>query len=232
VKRGSFKENLPGDNRSVEELKVELQKQELIGKIAKMNEKAFKHKILTAISGVGSFLIVTLIFKFYLLERGISPDVSAALSLIAGFFAAFLVMAVSGLIKEFTIKSGIIEVSSKLEEKIEIVQTNIEESKKELEKEISILNNNLSLAMQSIDNKIANINQNQNLQQLAGSLRMGNTATKIYNNYPPEQHKEIQTFVKGVKQIKELDDRDTEDALKTAPIETLVRQQALEEDSV
>ena len=39
-------------------------------------------------------------------------------------------MAVSGKIKEFSIKSGFVQISSKLEEKIEIVQNDVAESKK------------------------------------------------------------------------------------------------------
>jgi hypothetical protein len=220
------------EDLNIEQLKEEFQKRELRSRITKMDEKAFKQKIFTAISAVGSFLVVTFLFSNYLTAAGKSPDLSAALSLVAGFFAAFLIMAISGIIKEFSIKSGIIEVSSKLEQKIEIVQTNIEESKKEVEKEISSLNHNISLAMQSIDNKISNVNQNQTLQQLAGSVRMGNTETRIYNIPPPEnpeERKELrQTVAKGIKQIEEIAERDTEDVLEHAPTESLIRQQALE----
>jgi hypothetical protein len=227
------KEDIPRDDRSkqetIEYLKEELQKSELRSRIAKMDEKASKQKIFTAISAVGSFLIVTFLFSNYLTAAGKSPDVSAALSLVAGFFAAFLIMAASGIIKEFTVKSGIIEVSSKLEEKIEIVQTNIEESKKEVEEKISALNQNIALAMSSIavDNKIANMNQNQNKmsQQVPMHFNFG-------SGLPDEEKRRVEKEAKAkrTQQIANYNDRNIEDIVKNAPIKSEIKQQALEED--
>jgi hypothetical protein len=217
---------------TIEELEEELHRKELRNKIAKMDEKALKQKILIGISAVGSFLVVTFLFSHYLLASSKPSDynLSAALSLVAGFFAAFLIMAISGIIKEFSIKSGLIEVSSKIEQKIENVQTNVEESKKELEEKISLLNQNVALSIQSIDNKIANMNQIQNMQQLASNTRMG-FRQNLNLSLSQEQMIKAAT-TKAKKQIKSLEDRDTDDILQNAPTAStdrpLVRQKAIE----
>jgi mannitol-specific phosphotransferase system IIBC component len=207
---------------TVHELEEEFQIKQLRNKIAKMDEKALKHKILIAISAVGSFVIVTFLFFHYLLVATKSDyNVSAVLSVIAGCFAAFLIMAISGIIKEFSIKSGFIEVTSKIEEKIETVQTNVEQSKKEVQEKIS----NLNQAIQSIDIKITSMNQNQ----LVSNPRMGDTVF----NFPGKDETKLikEKFAKGQKQIKNLEDRSEHDLGDATTEETIVRQKTLEGDA-
>ena len=61
-----------------------------------------------------------------------NDEISRALSLVAGFFSAFLVMLVSGIIKEFSIKTGLIEVTSKLQQDIKNVKEDVTQSKEEI----------------------------------------------------------------------------------------------------
>jgi hypothetical protein len=209
---------------TVHELEEEFQIKQLRSKIAKMDEKALQHKTLIAISAIGSFVIVTFLFFHYLLVATKSDyTVSAVLSVLAGCFAAFLIMAISGIIKEFSIKSGFIEVTSKIEEKIETVQTNVEQSKKEVQEKIS----NLNQAIQSIDMKITSMNQNQ----LVSNSRMGDINIPI--NIPSKDETKLikEKVVKGQKQIKNLEDRSEhlEDVATTE--ETIVRQKTLEGDA-
>ncbi len=190
--------------KSVIDLKEELEKKELINKISKIDKYIDKGKILITISSVGAFVLVTLLF-FYLLSLGNKSDnnIPAVLSLLAGSFASFLIMAVGGIIKEFSIKSGLIEVTSKLQEKIENVQTDIGQSKREIEEKIVFLNQNLNQSIQSIDNKITNTN------------RTGDN--KFYNNYKPSAEQldyVAKAVVKQIVEVEELNKRNVDKLLK------------------
>jgi hypothetical protein len=129
--------NDPLLDETIEELQERLQKKELRSKIAKKDEKVLRGKIVTAVSGVSSFVIVSFLFFHYLFVTTKSDyNVSAILSLIAGSFAAFLIMMISGMIREFSIKSPIFEMTSKLEEKIKEVQTDVTQSTKDINDKI------------------------------------------------------------------------------------------------
>ena len=190
------------ETETLQSLEEEFKIKELKRKIAKIDEKLFKHKIIIAISAVGSFLLVTSLFYLHLFKTSDTFDynLSAALSLVAGFFAAFLIMAISGIIKEFSIKSGLIEVSSKLEQKIENVQTNVEISKKEVEEKISTLNQNITNAIQSINNNIAaNWNKNQqSVESKTGDITINNITEKEEKEKTEERTaKIIQGYIEG-----------------------------------
>ncbi len=224
----TLREGLPVE--SVESLEEEFRIKELKRKIAKVDEKITKHKILIGISAVGSFLVVTYLFSNYLLNPTKPSDVnlSAGLSLAAGFFAAFLIMAISGIVKEFSIKSGLIEVSSKLEQKIENVQTNIEVTKKEVEDRISTLTQSVNSAIQtinSINNSVAN--WNQNMQSFQG--KMGDQRTSLYiNTEQKEEEKQTKIFegyIKGEKESKDLNNRATDIDVDSAPTKSFIKQQ-------
>lgn len=84
-------------------------------------------------------------------------------------------MSASGIIKEFSIKSGLFEFTSKLEDKIQNVQTDVVESKRDLEDKINALNQNLNQSIQSMSSKIdtkitSSANQNQFTNIDIGSL--------------------------------------------------------------
>jgi tetratricopeptide (TPR) repeat protein len=66
------------------------------------------------------------------------------LSLAAAAFPSFLILAISGIFKEFTFKTGFVEITSKLSEKIDDVQTDVNESKTEVKEKIAELNQNIS----------------------------------------------------------------------------------------
>ena len=92
-----------------------------------------KYRIFIALSGILSFLIVSYVFSQWLPKIGASSDISAPLSLVAGAFAAYILMSTSGIIKEFSVKgAGLFEFTSKLEDRIEEVKTDVVHSKREI----------------------------------------------------------------------------------------------------
>ena len=83
--------------------------------------------------------IVTTTFFFLLSNRsGISPVHSAILGLVAGVIVVFIIMAISGILKEFSFKSPLFEMTSIMMDRIENVNLRPaikaqENAKKEIE---------------------------------------------------------------------------------------------------
>lgn len=83
--------------------------------------------------------IVTTTFFFLLFNRsGISPLHSAILGLVAGVIVVFIIMAISGILKEFSFKSPLFSLTSIMKDKIENVNVGPaikaqENAKKEIE---------------------------------------------------------------------------------------------------
>jgi hypothetical protein len=169
-------------------------------------QKKFKFRMILAAVSIGSFIVVGFFFfSIFSTIRSIDINISAGLSIIAGAFCAFLVMGVTGIVREFTIKSGFIEISSKLEEKIQNVQTDVVKTKKDIEDKIS----NLNQTIQAIDTKVTT------------SLTFGvKQDTRIFQS-DPEIAKRLERMEKTVKQtndrlnIKKLSKERLEEILQT-----------------
>jgi tetratricopeptide (TPR) repeat protein len=141
-----------------------------------------RYRILIAVSGIISFLIVSYVFFQWLHNIGTTSDISAALSLVAGAFASYLVMSASGIIREFSIKgAGLFEFSSKLEDRIKEVKTDVVDSKREIGERISLLTQNLQQNIQSLDSKL-NMTLNSKMNQQL-SIEFGGEMGKMLSDY-------------------------------------------------
>jgi tetratricopeptide (TPR) repeat protein len=118
-------------------LRKKIKLAQLRSQIRKEEETALRDKIIIAGIAVAAFVIVSHLFYYYTFAQiDIDSNVSAALSLVAGFFSAFLIMTITGVLKEFSVKAGLIEFSSKLEKDIQNVETRVVKTKEEIASKI------------------------------------------------------------------------------------------------
>jgi tetratricopeptide (TPR) repeat protein len=122
-----------------------------------MKETRAKYKALTASASIITFILTNYLFIYTLTAFKVNLNISAVLSIVAGAFSAYIVMALSGVIKEFSIKSGFVQISSKLEEKIENVKNDLSESKRDIGEKISGLNTSLQSVNSTLDSIMLHI---------------------------------------------------------------------------
>lgn len=138
------------------------------------NETPTNHKILITIACVVSFLVVSYVFFSWLRGIQVTPNIAASLSLLAGSFVAFLIMALSGLIREFSIKSPLFAMSATLEERIKNVQSEVVESKKEIGDKIFGLTQTINNVQSLVSTNTINSRVDQST-----SLNLGDMVTQI-----------------------------------------------------
>jgi tetratricopeptide (TPR) repeat protein len=142
------------------------------------NIKANNEKLKFLIFLTLTFLGITSFIFFLFLIFAIPPSYSGIMGIGCGFFICFLIMGINGYLKEFIIKSPFFEISSKLEEKIEKVNYDINESKKDTSEKINDLKQNISLLYNSINNLVSNIsNTNVNTKSISQSNNTSNIFT-------------------------------------------------------
>jgi tetratricopeptide (TPR) repeat protein len=117
------------------------------------SENSENRQFKAIIGAVGSFLFAAALMFFLFNAYKVNPIASATLGLSAGAFVVFIIMGISGILKEFSIKSPLLEMTSILKERIVNVQNDLTESKKEIKEKIVDLNQSI----QSINNTIKNM---------------------------------------------------------------------------
>jgi hypothetical protein len=119
------------------------------------------NKIITAISGIFVFIAVSYIFSVWLQAMGTASNVTAVMAVIAGSFSSYVILAVSGTIKEFAVKGGLIEFTAKMERDIDNVRTDVSESKRELTERISSLNQTVENVQFLVQSNIMHMSSSQ-----------------------------------------------------------------------
>jgi len=140
----------------VKKLEEELRVNKLKNQIDTEKHNSFKNSIISksliGIFGIITFIVVTFvslqIFSTYEIDKTMLP----IFSIIAGAFTTYIIFIAGRIVKEFTIKGGTMELSTKLQEEIKNVQNDVKESKKEIEgvsKQIQQMHNIMSSKMTS-----------------------------------------------------------------------------------
>jgi len=130
------------------------------------NEKA-EHKISLIAVSIGCYLLTSGLIFFMFNRAAVTPIASAVLGLLAGTFVVFIIMGISGTLREFSIKSPLLELTSTLKERIEYVKEDLAESKKDINEKISELNQNI----QSINNTVNNMTTSSATSQSTGKAK-------------------------------------------------------------
>ena len=135
---------------------------------------------------------------FVFSKYAVPPLASAVLSLVAGGFVVFVVMGISGLLREFSIKSPLLELTSSLKERIEYVKEDLSESKKDINEKIS----NLNSTIQSISNRIDNMSLSMsNSDSRARSSSNAHLTSQVSTN-TGEVVKEVGKFTMDLLELK------------------------------
>jgi tetratricopeptide (TPR) repeat protein len=119
----------------------------------------FLHRLIFILGTVGVFLgTIALTFYFF---NTFKLDVlaSSIISISVATFIVFIIMGISGMLKEFSIKSPLFEITSSLKERINEVKDNLDESKKEINEKISALNQNIQYISNRFENITSSITQ-------------------------------------------------------------------------
>ena len=133
----------------------------------------------------GTFILIVLFFLLFIFSTRLSDTtIPAILALATGAFAAYLVLILTGILREFTFKAAFVEVSSKLEEKIEKVESNVTESTEEVKEKIRDLTQNIqtmNIANRFTANPSLQVTKENFQDRLESQLRSecGSTKTKI-----------------------------------------------------
>lgn len=119
-----------------------------------------RNLISTVVVVVICFLLSTVLIFYIFSQSLVDPRTSAVLGLICGAFVAFIIMALNGSLKEFSVKSPLFEMTSVLKERIQYVQDDLVESKKEIKEKIASLENKINITtnnqMTANPNQVAN----------------------------------------------------------------------------
>ncbi|HEY9387397.1 MAG TPA: hypothetical protein VIP70_10180 [Nitrososphaeraceae archaeon] len=146
-----------------------------------------RFKIIMIALTVASFLLTIGLVFFLYNEFGVNSIASATLAIVAGAFVVFILMGISGLLNEFSLKSPLFEMTSILRERIGYVQTDLAESKKEIKEKIADLNQNI----QSINNTIKNITASSSLSTSTSDAHLSSQV----NNHFGEVVKEVKSMI-------------------------------------
>ncbi len=159
----------------------------------KSNERS-EHKAVLIAASIGSYLLTAGLIFFLFNAFGVTPIASAALALAAGAFVVFILLGVTGTLREFSVKSPLFELTSVLRDKIDYVKEDLTESKKEISKRISTLNENI----QSINNAINTIVKSQSMSESKSDAHL----TSQINNNLGEVVKEVRQLTMDMLSIK------------------------------
>lgn len=122
---------------------------------------------------IGSFFLTIVAFFTWLPKIGVDSNIFAVLSLVAAAFVSYLVITVFGIVKEFSLKGGSFEFTSKLEE----VKTDVKDTKRDVASGFA----NISNAIQSINMRFDTAITNQ--------FRSDQKTNVIVNNLKEAQEK-------------------------------------------
>lgn len=107
-------------------------------------------RVLVAISAISSFILGMILSQWIFSYFQIESVTSGVMSVVSGTIIAWIVLMLSGILKEFTIKGAGFELSSKLKELKDEVKT----SNTEICEKINNLNQNFLSSVQSLNNRI------------------------------------------------------------------------------
>jgi tetratricopeptide (TPR) repeat protein len=91
-----------------------------------------KDEVIKVAVAIACFLSITFLIFFAFLRFEVGPLASGILGLLGGIFIVLIVMGLSGIVRELAIKSPFLEISSKLVEKVQSVQNDVNQTKEDV----------------------------------------------------------------------------------------------------
>jgi len=124
-----------------------------------IKEPSLTHRIVAIIGGTASFVITVWIF-FTLFSLKAEPNIAVVMSVISGIMVGWIVLSLSGVLKQFSLKSPFFEMTANIEKKVDEIKTEA----KDLKNDVSKINQRIDTV---ITNQISN-NQSQSVQIING----------------------------------------------------------------
>lgn len=143
-----------------EELKIATIKNQIDTENKKTRTNSIVGKILIGAFGIIAFIVVTFVSLQIFSSYGIDPKLSPIFSLLSGAFATYIILMASGIVKEFTIKGGTLELSTALQEDIKNVQNDVKETKKDISDKYERLIQHINTRIDTVfTSSVSNVNQ-------------------------------------------------------------------------
>jgi len=136
------------------------------------NDLNTQKRVLVACASISGFILGAILFQFIFNFFQMESISSTIMSIVGGTIIAWIILMMSGILKEFTIKGGSFELSSKLKE----VQDELKTSNTEICGKINNLNQNFLTSSQNLNNRIDTVVTNI-------SNNNASAETKIVHNY-------------------------------------------------
>ena len=91
-----------------------------------------KQRILVGIAGIGSFLGCSYFFFYLFQSSQVDSITSTVMSIIASSVVVWIILSLSGILKEFTLKGGSFELTAKLKDEINNVRLDVADSRRDM----------------------------------------------------------------------------------------------------
>lgn len=158
---------------------------------------------------IALFVIITVGF-FYVFQNEVDNSIAIVMSVVSGGIVAWIILSVSGILKEFSIKGGIFEMSAKIKEEIDSVKKEVSETRIDMIEKFADIKLSVS-NIQSVNsqNKLE-VNLNQTKEELADTIAdSGIPETKIEpdKKIPKEQMEKIDALMNRVKALEDSIDK-------------------------
>jgi len=131
---------------------------------------ATKKRVLVAIAAISLFILGMILSQWIFSFFQIESITSGVMSVVSGTIIAWIVLMLSGILKEFTIKGASFELSSKLKE----FQDEMKTSNKEICGKINNVNQNIQNSFQNINTRIDSI---------VNTVSTSNSESRMVNYY-------------------------------------------------
>lgn len=152
------------------------------------------------------FVLISLGFFYYFKNSQVEHSVATIMSVISGVIIVWIILSVVGILKEFTIKGGSFEISSKLKDDINNVRQDVSETRREMiekfaDLKLSINTISSSKSESKIEQKFYNEKTNLNsiMEQSGITSKKLDTSKEI----PKEEIENIDAILNRVKVLEE-----------------------------
>jgi len=151
--------------------------------MSEIKEPSLSHRIVAIIGGTGSFIITVWVF-FTIFSPIAEPNVSVVMSVISGVIVGWIVLSLSGVLKQFSLKSPFFEMTANIERKIDEVKKSnekIESDVKSVNNRIdSVISNQMNVTMNPSFQLINNIKEiNRTEEEIQRAVSAGDIDNKI-----------------------------------------------------
>ena len=184
-KKETLKDLKEENNISEEKLKRAILSNNINEEKNKDKRSKENENLKTIIVIIATFVFLTISFGgFYLLQKiEIDHVVASVVSLVSGGFVVYIILLTKGIIKEFTIKGGTFELSSKINDKFSQVENKIDDSNKDLSRRIDSVVQSIQTINATMSTTSKNTNANNQTSNTSIIIDLQKEERRTINHY-------------------------------------------------